>query len=267
MKIVHGVAVCLLCVPHPSAAQSALGPKTAVITPCGEALGDTMGFPAGAPYTATWTSTVTRALSNGDTETKVTPVKAARDSRGRTYFDQPYWFLKSGTEALQASFWVYDPVAHIEFSWPGLRNIVDLRHVPDLDSPEEKKKLIDAPWLNTMWKVPACVAWDPTDQRYEGGDYRVQELGSREILGIAAQGFRATRLLPAGYLGYEQSAPVTEERWYSDELQITLVDRVDDPRIGKVVWQVTTLKRAEPDPALFHPPAGYRILEIAQPVR
>jgi hypothetical protein len=222
-----------------------------------------LGYPADASFIASWTYTVTRTLPNGNAETKANPVKVARDSHGRTYFDQGYWLRKGGAETLQSSFWVHDPVAHIDFFWPGLRNAVELRHQSDLNSSEEKEKLLKAPWVRTMWRVPACVAWDP-DGLYEGGDYSKELLGTTEMFGITAEGFRATRVLPAGYKGYDQPVTVTEERWYSDELQITLLDVIEDPRVGKSIWQVTTLDRTEPDPALFRPPAGYQIVDVPQ---
>ena len=50
---------------------------------------------------------------------------------------------------------------------------------------------------------------------------------------------------------------ITVERWYSSDLQITLMSTTSDPRIGTTTYQVTSLQRGEPSPSLFEVPAEY----------
>ncbi|MCI0351572.1 MAG: DUF4412 domain-containing protein, partial [Acidobacteriales bacterium] len=54
---------------------------------------------------------------------------------------------------------------------------------------------------------------------------------------------------------------IVSERWYSRELGIFVMSRHSDPRLGENTYQVTNLKREEPDPSLFRVPADYKISE------
>jgi hypothetical protein len=53
----------------------------------------------------------------------------------------------------------------------------------------------------------------------------------------------------------------TNETWRSGELKETVLSRNVDPRNGESVTKLININRAEPDPALFQPPAGYTIVD------
>jgi len=260
--VIRWAAAVLLYSPFlPSLAQSGATQKDAITTVCGEAVGDRMGFRSGAPFAAAWNYTTVTRKADGTTFTQTSPAKISRDSDGRTYFEQRASTSGSVHEVGPPSFWVSDPVKHISFFWWPVRKVVSLHHDPAPDTAEYEKLRREAPWVETIWEVPLCVAFDTASQ-YEGGQYHKEMLGTKMILGITAEGIRATRVLPAGYKGYDESVTITEERWYSTELQITLVNVVDDPRIGKGTWELTSLERAEPNPALFRLPTGYAINDL-----
>jgi len=65
--------------------------------------------------------------------------------------------------------------------------------------------------------------------------------------------------IPAGQIGNERPIQVTDETWYSPELQITVMSRHSDPREGETVYKLNNVTRAEPDPSLFRAPTDYVI--------
>lgn len=54
--------------------------------------------------------------------------------------------------------------------------------------------------------------------------------------------------------------------WNSPELKIMLLSTRHDPRSGDDTTKLENLSRAEPDPALFQPPADYQIVDETGPV-
>jgi hypothetical protein len=44
---------------------------------------------------------------------------------------------------------------------------------------------------------------------------------------------------------------------------MAVLTRTSDPRRGESTTKLTNISRAEPDPSLFQPPAGYEIVDPA----
>ena len=93
----------------------------------------------------------------------------------------------------------------------------------------------------------------------EKQNLRQESLGARTIEGVEARGTRTVETIPAGELGNVYPIEIVSERWYSDELQMVLESRHQDPRFGENVYRVTQLSRSEPDAALFQIPADYTV--------
>lgn len=93
----------------------------------------------------------------------------------------------------------------------------------------------------------------------EKQNLRQESLGTRTIEGVEARGTRTVETIPAGELGNVYPIEIISERWYSDELQMVLESRHQDPRFGENVYRVTQLSRSEPDAALFQIPADYTV--------
>jgi hypothetical protein len=74
---------------------------------------------------------------------------------------------------------------------------------------------------------------------------RGEALGARVIDGIAAEGSRRT------------AGPLTIETWNSPELRLELLLVSSNGYVNRIV----NLSRNEPDPAVFAPPAGYRVVD------
>jgi len=84
-----------------------------------------------------------------------------------------------------------------------------------------------------------------------------ENLGSRVMEGVTVTGVRTTAVLPAGYSG--NPAPVTRihEVWTSESMRLVIRVIDGDPN-GLVTISGLEQVSRNPDPALFHPPYGYR---------
>ena len=91
-----------------------------------------------------------------------------------------------------------------------------------------------------------------------------RDLGTRDFDGVRAEGKGRSYDIPAGEVGNRNPIVVTNENWYSPELQVTVYSRHSDPRSGDYVYRLEGLKRAEPDAGLFKVPADYKVREIGE---
>jgi hypothetical protein len=87
----------------------------------------------------------------------------------------------------------------------------------------------------------------------------MQNLGSQVLDNVAVTGELKTTVVPAGRSGNDQPITKTHEEWTSQEMQLVFKQRQFDPRSGERVVQLADFSRAEPDAALFRPPAGYEV--------
>jgi hypothetical protein len=92
-----------------------------------------------------------------------------------------------------------------------------------------------------------------------GENTRTESLGRQTIEGVPADGTRTTITIPAGQMGNEQAIQIVNERWYSPELQLTVLSKRSDPRSGEIVTRLANISRAEPARTLFEVPADYKI--------
>ena len=92
-------------------------------------------------------------------------------------------------------------------------------------------------------------------------------LGQHNIEGVIATGTRSTTVIPAGGIGNLQEIRIISEQWFSPELELLVLTKHSDPRVGVTVYRLTNIVRAEPDPALFMIPGDYTIKErgVRQP--
>lgn len=89
-------------------------------------------------------------------------------------------------------------------------------------------------------------------------DTKTEQLGSKTVEGVEAEGTRTVTTIPAGAIGNERPIETVYEKWYSKELQLVVMSKRTDPRFGEQTYRLTNLVRSEPDPSLFNVPAGYK---------
>jgi len=90
---------------------------------------------------------------------------------------------------------------------------------------------------------------------------RVESLGVQTFEGVQAEVTRFTLTIPAGMEGNDQPFEIVSERWYSPELQIVVMGKRSDPRMGEMVYRLANINRSEPARALFEAPSDFTVTE------
>lgn len=225
------------------------GPRPHMGPPPGDfaMLGPEFGFSrkvvTGAPYAAQAVTQFTQTLANGDHIQRTTSASVARDSQGRTRMDRSI----AAVGALAASggerraIVIQDPVAGMSYA------------------------LDPASHTARSMQIRAPHSGPPPEDRPNARPARSQaslkteDLGTQTIQGVSAQGKRVTRVIPAGQEGNEKEIDIVTETWYSPDLQVVVMSKTSDPRFGDSVYQLNSISRAEPDPALFTLPSDYTV--------
>lgn len=195
----------------------------------------------GAPYAADAVTEITQSLPDGNKIHQVTTTRVYRDSQGRTRREPALNALGSaapGVPMPQLAF-ISDPVS-------GMSYALDLaQHTA----------------TSTMLRQrPAGAA--PGRARREAaasGNLKTESLGRQTIAGVPADGTRTTLTIPAGEIGNALPIQIISERWYSPDLQVTVLSKRRDPRFGEMTFQLTNLARAEPAASLFEVPSDFQV--------
>ena len=87
----------------------------------------------------------------------------------------------------------------------------------------------------------------------------VEQLGTKVVEGVQAEGTRTTLTIPAGQIGNDKPIQIVDEVWRSPELQVIVHSQHSDPRMGSMVYSLQNISRSDPSPALFQVPADYTL--------
>jgi hypothetical protein len=93
----------------------------------------------------------------------------------------------------------------------------------------------------------------------DAGAVNKEQLGTKAVNGLQAEGVRVTRTIPAGAIGNDKPIAVVTERWYSTDLQIGVMTVHTDPMMGTVTTKLVNVVRGDPDASLFQVPADYKV--------
>jgi hypothetical protein len=96
------------------------------------------------------------------------------------------------------------------------------------------------------------------------GETTKENLGSQVIEGVIANGTRGTTVIPAGAIGNEQAITIVSEQWFSPDLEMLVLTKHSDPRVGETTYRLTNVARTEPDRSLFQVPPDYTVKEKPQ---
>ncbi len=89
-----------------------------------------------------------------------------------------------------------------------------------------------------------------------------ESLGTQTMEGLQVEGTRTTTIGSGADYGADRPIKVVEEHWYSQDLRMDIMSRLDDPRITRVFEiRLTNIQLGEPDPSLFQVPPGYALKE------
>lgn len=193
----------------------------------------------GAPFSATFTTESKQTLADGNEISRSSTGSFARDSQGRTRRDMTLPAFGPWSESGK-------PAPHVVAVNDPVTNT---RYMLDVND-------------KTARKMPG-----PTGERFAHesrkgpGDRDTNTvttlLGTQTIGGISAEGTRYTRTIPAGQVGNAKPIVIVTERWYSPDLQMVVMTKRSDPRMGETSFQMTNIVRQEPAATLFQVPADY----------
>ena len=105
--------------------------------------------------------------------------------------------------------------------------------------------------LDDSRKAAHRTSTQGTASRPDAPHANTVSLGTQAIEGVLAEGIRTTFLAPSGL------PTLSVETWYSAELNVTMLTKSSNGYSSKLV----NLRREEPDPALFRPPADYAVVD------
>jgi hypothetical protein len=242
----------------------------------------------GAPYSAEAITETTQTLADGNKISRKNSAQLYRDSEGRTRRDQTIdhigpWSTQSGFKSsiihdpVSGQHYILDPQSKTARKLPEMKpdNMIRSRVAgaggaaagvaasgPSIPAPPmlvEENVRIEGPHVQIHRLGPAGVG-EPGEPAV-----KTESLGSKIIEGLVAEGTRTTLTIPAGQIGNERPIEVVTERWYSPELQLVVMTRNSDPRMGESMYKLTKVQRSEPARDLFEVPPDYTIKESTIP--
>jgi hypothetical protein len=205
------------------------------------------GRPGARPaYTATIKQAFEQKLADGNTIQWTVEEIQARDEAGRTMLQHIEGCDpdSGGSSPLRIQTTVSDPAARTFTNWttgPGTTALTTINHMPD-------------PLVQPDWKDIPRTPLTPYKP-----EMTHEDLGTRTIAGMEATGTRLTEIVPAGRDGNDMPIKLVHETWTDRQTHATLLAIDDDPRMGRHTWEVESLTVGPPDPALFTPPANYKV--------
>ena len=199
----------------------------------------------GVPFSAVAVSETNQTLADGNHIARKTETHVFRDGQGR--FRKEVTFSAIGplaTSGQPKSFvFINDPVAGTHF----------ILH-PDAKTAEKMEmpfgKMKDAMKGKMEYRHQQALA---------EGSLKKEDLGTKTIAGVSAQGTRVTHTIPAGQIGNEKAITIVFEHWYSNDLQIMVMSKRSDPRFGDTTYTLTNIQRQEPAASLFAVPSDYTV--------
>lgn len=246
----------------------------------------------GAPYSAQAVTESVQTLGDGNRIVHKNTAQVYRDSEGRTRRDQSLGSI--GPYAAQGdppqTFFINDPVAganyildprskiarklpRMEFrfksvSKDGVVVQEDIKGKLSGESHPRVRVKKEGDESGFAFSIQTPPPGDPTasaDVQFfrhsSKAEKKTEKLEARNVEGVQAEGSRTTTTIPAGELGNEQPIQIVNERWYSPELQVIVMTRHSDPRLGETTYKLTNIQRGEPSAALFQVPSDYTLKE------
>lgn len=217
----------------------------------------------GAPYSAEAVNETIQMLADGNRIVRRTTAMQYRDNDGRERREE--------TSAMGAIF-ISDPVARLRYTLhPESQTAEKGPLVINFGGPApeagvfvERTEAGLGRGVTIRLKAPGDAPQEftvATAGRLSAGssNAKTEQLGNMYIEGVQAQGTRTTTTIPAGEIGNERPINIVDERWYSPDLQMTVMTKHSDPRSGETNFQLKNINRSSPPPTLFEVPSDYTV--------
>ena len=197
-----------------------------------------------APFSLTLHTEWIQSLRNGGTFTQVNKRPIMRDGEGRIYMER--WLLVpkgSDISSQMTAIQIDDPVAHKFYTCIVRQKACELQVSVMGTAQYEPDRVHSAPLKDGK------------------GTFLHEDLGAGSAAGLLVHNYRDTVTLNTGVLGNDAPMATEREFSYSAVLGFNLMSSLDSPQVGHQVFTVTDLSTNEPDPNVFQPSAGYRIVD------
>lgn len=194
---------------------------------------------SGRPFSARDHIVWSRSAPDGSLITTELYAMLARDAQGRIYRERRKFVpLSSSQPSRQLEILLLDPVAHTRTSC----------------NPATRSCIVGS------YRAGASFVLNPDGEQDNGTTFLTHEsLGQKQIAGQDVTGTRETLQIASGVVGNSQTLISTRDFWYSSVLQVNLSVTRIDPRFGNQVLDLVDLSLTEPDPSVFHVPAGFSV--------
>lgn len=227
-----------------------------------------------APYSADSVTETTQVLADGNRISHKQTASTFRDSEGRTRREQSIDTIGSFSGKSMKLIHISDPVAGTSYTldpetkvatkMPAIKSamIAQSGHQPTHgESVVHFKQEIRTSGSAALAGVTEEIHKKLSSEAKSVANAKRESLGKQMMESVQVEGTRTTRSIAAGEIGNERPIDIVSERWYSPELQLTVMSRTLDPRSGETVFKLTNLRRAEPARFLFEVPADYKVNE------
>lgn len=230
----------------PTAPMPPMQPDEAVAV-VGAELGPGHHIVKGAPLSARTESEMTQVLGNGTHIDRKSSGAIYRDSQGRMRLEVTHSLMggsmtgaDGGKAAGHQMIFIMDPVAQAHYV---------------LEPDQKIARQISPPPGNDMKEMKDSHHGEFDD----GKNVTAESLGTQTINGISATGTRTTRTIATGEIGNDSPIQIVTERWYSPALQMNIMTKRTDPRVGSTTYQLINISREEPSESLFQVPTDYTV--------
>ena len=231
----------------------------------------------GAPYSAEAVTESVQTLPDGNRITNKSTASVARDGEGRTRREQslpmigpwanegPVHKMISINDPVAGTTWMLNDVEKTAHKLPQGVMIFSSDKAPSGMAIQKEVRVEGVAGAAPVHSEQIMI------RHLDAGDMKsmpapkTESLGQRNVEGIVADGTRTTITIAAGAVGNDKAIDIVDERWVSSELQVLVMSKHNDPRMGETTYRLTNVSRSEPPASLFQVPAEYKVTEAGKP--
>jgi hypothetical protein len=217
----------------------------------------------GAPYCGERVSEQRQQLADGTNVVRqMTPEFVCRDSQGRTRSERSSGPPGPPEQAVK--------IVEITDAAAGIRYVIDsYNHVVHASRFTPRPAMEAMPANMPRPRPPGTTVTAPGPPGFKpdpgSRSSTIEELGTKYIDNVMAEGRKTTTTFPAGTRGNDRPIVTTHETWSSPELRLTISSTSFDPASGETISKIVNLSRAEPDVVLFQLPFDCKVVEETGP--
>ena len=235
----------------------------------------------GAPYSADAVTETTQTFADGNRIHRKSSMQVWRDSEGRTRREHTLAPIPGVPSMPQRKIvMISDPVAGVHYELdPEAKTARKISLPKNASTGTGGKQIYMFSHSGGPGAVSGAMATGSTPHRVERVERveirgveghssatavaaKEESIGTRTIEGLVCDGTRTASTIPAGQIGNDKPIEMVSERWFSKDLNTTMMTKRNDPRSGENTFGLTNIRRSEPVKSLFEVPADYKIEDV-----